>query len=121
MPGPSGLASRQANARSSTLTAYRRVDRLREHRDRIEAIKIGATHYLAKPARPRRSSPRSGASMADAGRRCEAEPTPIGRVEWEHIQKVLAEHGGNITRHGESARHAPANVAAEAREASAEG
>jgi two-component system response regulator RegA len=64
----------------------------------VDAIKLGATHYLAKPvgvdailaafdadARPDTSEPPS------------AEPLSVGRLEWEHIQRVLRENDGNIS------------------------
>jgi two-component system response regulator RegA len=63
----------------------------------IEAIKLGATHYLSKPARTE--------EILDAFKRVEPkpdvpiseDPMRIGQVEWEHIQKVLADHQGNIS------------------------
>ena len=98
MPGPSGLAlverMRQldANARIVVLTGYASIATA------IEAIKIGATHYLAKPVEGRGDRRRVRARRP----RCRAStsaptPAPVARVEWEHIQKVLAERGGNIT------------------------
>ena len=63
----------------------------------VEAVKLGATHYLTKPADAdeivaafERSS---GESQTDIS------PTPISldRLEWEHIQKVLADCNGNIS------------------------
>ena len=97
MPGPSGLAlvarMRQldANARIVVLTGYASIATA------IEAIKIGATHYLAKPAKVDEIVAAFGRVTASAGVYVRATPAPIARVEWEHIQKVLAERGGNIT------------------------
>ena len=58
----------------------------------VNAIKLGATHYLGKPA-----------GIAEILRReAPAAPTPpaaipsLERVEWEHIQRVLDAHSGNI-------------------------
>ena len=66
----------------------------------VEAIKRGAHDYLAKPAdadqiaralaahAPRQST--MAAPPADA-------PPPLKRLEWEHIQRILGETGGNIS------------------------
>ena len=68
----------------------------------VDAIKLGAVHYLSKPAGPdeivaalHRDEPSDGASMA-----LENVPS-ISRLEWEHIHRILAETHGNIS---ESAR-----------------
>jgi two-component system response regulator RegA len=97
LPGPSGLAFVQrlrqidANARIVVLTGYASIATA------IEAIKIGATHYLAKPAKVEEIVAAFGRVTASSGIYVSATPAPIARVEWEHIQKVLAERGGNIT------------------------
>jgi len=63
----------------------------------VEAIKLGATHYLAKPA----DADEIVAALHREGGDAEAPVTPqplsVDRLEWEHIQKVLAEHQGNIS------------------------
>lgn len=63
----------------------------------VAAIKLGATHYLPKPAD-------ADEILAALGREADAadtappdEPMSVDRLEWEHIQKVLAEHEGNIS------------------------
>jgi two-component system response regulator RegA len=63
----------------------------------IEAIKLGATHYLAKPARTeeilaafKRVEPKPDVPISE-------DPMRIGQLEWEHIQKVLVEYQGNIS------------------------
>jgi len=63
----------------------------------IEAIKSGATHYLAKPARTeeilaafKRVEPKPEVAISE-------DPMRIGQLEWEHIQKVLLEYQGNIS------------------------
>ncbi len=64
----------------------------------VEAIKLGATHYLAKPARigdivaALTRNPNGDSSVVPA-----SEPPSVKRLEWEHIQHVLQEHGGNIS------------------------
>jgi two-component system response regulator RegA len=62
----------------------------------VEAMKLGATHYLAKPAD-------ADEILAALGR---GEPVELGhgpmapslaRAEWEHIQRVLADSAGNVS------------------------
>jgi len=63
----------------------------------VRAIKLGADDYLAKPV--------TGSVVADAlarGGRTAADSLPgvpmsPRRLEWEHIQRVLTEHDGNIS------------------------
>lgn len=64
----------------------------------VEAIKLGATHYLAKPAEiddivAALESDNSG----DASVPVAEDPPSVRRLEWEHIQQVLAAHGGNVS------------------------
>ncbi|HEY9104461.1 response regulator transcription factor [Chitinimonas sp.] len=63
----------------------------------IEAIKLGAVHYLAKPAGMEEIVAAFGRLDGDAALPLEARPLSVDRLEWEHIQKVLAEHEGNIS------------------------
>jgi two-component system, response regulator RegA len=63
----------------------------------VEAIKLGATNYLAKPAD---ASEILAALFSEALRPDVAipeQPLSVDRLEWEHIQKVLADHAGNIS------------------------
>ena len=63
----------------------------------VEAIKLGATHYLPKPADTDEILAALGRDEADADLPPPEEPMSVDRLEWEHIQKVLAEHDGNIS------------------------
>ena len=63
----------------------------------VEAIKLGATHYLPKPADADEIVAALGRASGDAALPVEAEPLSVDRLEWEHIQKVLAENDGNIS------------------------
>lgn len=69
----------------------------------VEAIKLGAIHYLPKPVS-------ADAVLGALGYVPDTTPTPraggetdsgglltVDRLEWEHIQQVLAAHGGNIS------------------------
>ena len=97
MPGPGGLAfvkrlrEMSADARIVVLTGYASVATA------VEAIKVGATHYLSKPANAEEIVAAFGRLSADVDVDVREAPARIARVEWEHIQKVLAERGGNIT------------------------
>ena len=65
----------------------------------VKAIKRGADDYLAKPVTAgavaavleREARPEGGDPAAPL------EPMSPRRLEWEHIQRVLAEHDGNIS------------------------
>lgn len=65
----------------------------------VQAIKSGADNYLAKPANV--DSILSAMAQLDAAPddavATEVTPLSLERLEWEHIQRVLAEHQGNIS------------------------
>ena len=63
----------------------------------VEAIKLGATHYLAKPVGAEEVVAALGRVAGDPGVDVSGEHLSVERLEWEHIQKVLAENGGNIS------------------------
>ncbi|MCB1664776.1 MAG: response regulator transcription factor [Pseudomonadales bacterium] len=65
----------------------------------VDAIKLGADNYLAKPAD---ADEILAALLGDPLSRQEdeqaiQEPMSVRRLEWEHIQKVLKENDGNIS------------------------
>lgn len=63
----------------------------------VEAIKLGAVHYLAKPASVEEILAALGREEGDATVSPAEDPMSVDRLEWEHIQKVLAEHDGNLS------------------------
>jgi two-component system response regulator RegA len=63
----------------------------------VEAIKLGAVHYLAKPAGIEEILLALGREEGDAAVAPAEEPMSVDRLEWEHIQKVLAENDGNLS------------------------
>ncbi len=63
----------------------------------VEAIKLGAVHYLAKPAGAEEILAALGRDDGDPEVAPAEEPMSVDRLEWEHIQKVLAEHDGNLS------------------------
>lgn len=62
----------------------------------VEAIKLGATQYLAKPANADEIVAAFGHS-ANPESPLKVLPTSVDRLEWEHIQRVLREQQGNIS------------------------
>src|SRR5262252_9359171 len=65
----------------------------------LEAVRLGATHYLTKPADADdllAAFALADASLAAAPSAERAAPT-LARVEWEHIQRVLADSSGNVS------------------------
>lgn len=64
----------------------------------VEAIKLGAENYLPKPADV---DDILSALSVEAGQDPmpveELTPPSVDRLEWEHIQRVLQEHDGNIS------------------------
>jgi two-component system, response regulator RegA len=97
MPGPSGLELVQKlnqldeNTRIVMLTGYASVATA------VEAIKLGAIHYLAKPADADEILAAFHRTEGDAALPIGTQPLSVARLEWEHIQKVLTECKGNIS------------------------
>ena len=100
MPGESGLdivkSLRDLDSTMSiiVLTGYGSIATA------LEAVGRGADHYLSKPvdvdqiiaAYETANSPKPTASLPPA-----TVPT-LKRVEWEHIQRVLTDCGGNVSQ-----------------------
>lgn len=66
----------------------------------VEAIKLGATQYFAKPVEVETivAAFAQEKVAAIAGTVIpSSDPLSVGRLEWEHIQRVLHEHGENIS------------------------
>ena len=63
----------------------------------VEAIKLGAKHYLTKPAEVSDIIDGFGMSEGDIDIQLSENPMSVKRLEWEHLQKVLQEHDGNIS------------------------
>jgi two-component system response regulator RegA len=78
------------NTRIVVLTGYASIATA------VEAIKLGATQYLAKPA----NADEIVAAFdhaADMNAPIKAQTTPLEDLEWEHIQRVLHEHEDNVS------------------------
>lgn len=97
MSGNSGLvlvrqlASLQAATKIVVLTGYASIATA------VEAIKLGATHYLAKPVDADEIVAAFDKQAGDSEVELASSPLPVGRLEWEHIQRVLSENDGNIS------------------------
>ena len=62
----------------------------------VEAIKLGATQYLSKPANADEIVA-AFAHNANPEQPLCSQPSTVNRLEWEHIQRVLQENNGNIS------------------------
>jgi len=97
MPGASGLElvkklkNLDTHTRIVVLTGYASIATA------VEAIKLGAIHYLSKPADADEIVAAFQRDSGNAAVPVETKPLPLSRLEWEHIQKVLAECDGNIS------------------------
>lgn len=63
----------------------------------VEAIKLGAIHYLTKPANADeivQALRKNGGSTSVS---INKKPPSAKRLEWEHLQKILMQHDGNIS------------------------
>lgn len=97
MPGASGLKlvealrRRAPHSRIVVLTGYASIATA------IDAMKLGATHYLAKPADADEIVAAFGDAAPHVVEPIAPRPLSVDRLEWEHIQRVLAEYDGNIS------------------------
>lgn len=90
------LAVTQPQTRILVLTGYGSISTA------IEATRLGATAYLAKPAdaddvlRALRSKVVPAAQPIDLPNESDGTPT-LARVEWEHINRVLSDCDNNLS------------------------
>ncbi|WP_136246608.1 response regulator transcription factor [Halomonas borealis] len=63
----------------------------------VQAIKLGAVNYLCKPADAEEILAALSLEEGDPEAEVAERPPSINRLTWEHIQKVLQEHDGNIS------------------------
>lgn len=63
----------------------------------VQAIKLGANNYLAKPTTVDTIMAALDRKAQNAWAPARPAPLPLGRLQSEHIRRVLAEHGGNIS------------------------
>jgi two-component system response regulator RegA len=79
------------NTRIVMLTGYASVATA------VESIKLGAVHYLTKPATADEVVAALHRDEGDTSVAPAESPLSVRRLEWEHLQKVLTEHNGNIS------------------------
>lgn len=97
MEGDSGLVllpkllELHADMRVVILTGYSSIATA------VEAIKRGACNYLCKPADADDVLATLLSEHADLDTLVPENPMSVDRLQWEHIQRVLAEHEGNIS------------------------
>jgi two-component system response regulator RegA len=107
MPGKSGLELVRELHRIDPATKIVVLTGYGSIATALEAVRLGATHYLTKPADVDEVIAAFGRSDTPtdpeaAPAESEAPETPsLARVEWEHIQRVLTDCGGNITKASE--------------------
>ncbi len=87
----SALLEQQPSLQVVLLTAYASINTA------VEAIKRGACNYLCKPASVDEIISCLLAPAAQAEALIPSQPMSVDRLEWEHIQRVLAAHEGNIS------------------------
>ena len=106
MPGKSGLEVVRELHRIDPATKIVVLTGYGSIATALEAVRLGATHYLTKPADVdevlasfhRNERPPSDAETVLGSA---AETPSLARVEWEHIQRVLTDCDGNTTKAAE--------------------
>jgi len=63
----------------------------------VEAVKLGAVQYLCKPATVDEILAAFEHTEGDADVALPENPLSVDRMEWEYIQRTLAQHQGNIS------------------------
>lgn len=85
------LISLDSNTRIVILTGFASIATA------VEAIKLGAIHYLTKPANADEIVNALNRNQGDTSVTINENPLSVKRLEWEHLQKVLMQHDGNIS------------------------
>lgn len=85
------LCEKNSDIRIVVLTGYASIATA------IEAIKLGATHYMTKPADADEIVAAFDRGKGKTGMTIDEKPLAMDRLEWEHIQKVLADCNGNVS------------------------
>jgi two-component system response regulator RegA len=85
------LAARDPAMRIVVLTGFASIATA------VEAIKLGACHYLAKPSNTDDIEAAFGKAGGDATVALSERPTSIKNLEWERIHETLVDTGFNIS------------------------
>lgn len=97
MPGRGGLevvadlVGRHPEMKIVVLTGYGSIATA------VEAMKLGAVHYLTKPADPEDVLAAFDRVGTPGQATPPSAPPSLEEVEWEHLQKVLTDCAGNIS------------------------
>lgn len=95
MPGRSGLETlrilleQSPETQAVILTGYGSIS------NAVDAIKIGAVNYVTKPANA--DEILAAFEQGDEPLTRELQPQSLAEAEWDHIQRVLNDCGGNIS------------------------
>lgn len=100
MPGRSGLDVVRELKRIDEATRIVVLTGFGSIATAVEAIRLGALHYLTKPADADDILAAFERASLPKDRPAEAQPEvpSLARVEWEHIQRVLEDCGGNLSQ-----------------------
>ncbi|HEY1057114.1 MAG TPA: response regulator [Limnobacter sp.] len=88
------LRKAHPSARILVLTGYASIATT------VQAMKLGADNVLAKPVGAAdivQALDDEGSARAGSSDEPELQPMSVSRLEWEHIARVLHEHGGNVS------------------------
>jgi two-component system response regulator RegA len=85
------LKDANPSCRVVVLTAYASIATA------VDAIKLGADQYLAKPVAVGELIAVLGGEEASGPADLPADPMSVRELQWEHIHQVLAEQGGNVS------------------------
>lgn len=85
------LSRENASMRIVVLTGFASISTA------VEAIKLGACHYLPKPANTDDIEAAFDRDEGDSSAPINGRPTSIKSLEWERINETLAETGFNIS------------------------
>lgn len=85
------LLEASPDARILVLTGYASIATA------VDAVKLGATQYLAKPADVDTIIKALHAEEVVLEGKVADTPMSVDRLEWEHLQRVLAENAGNVS------------------------
>ncbi|HET8725436.1 MAG TPA: response regulator [Anaeromyxobacteraceae bacterium] len=96
MPGASGIEVLEALRAVDPATRVLMLTGYGSIATAVEATRKGAVGYLSKPADADEVvAALTGRAAGDAG--ADIDTPSLARAEWEHIQRVLADCGGNVS------------------------
>jgi two-component system response regulator RegA len=98
MPGLSGLEVVQGLKEADPSTAVVVLTGYGSIATALEAVRLGAAHYLTKPADADEILAAFNRGTAPQPAPDGALPASLARVEWEHINRVLSDCGGNVSQ-----------------------